>query len=122
MGSVTLAVGILGVLNIGLATVKERAEELALRRSLGATESDIAYLVLAESVLTGLAGALLSTALAVALFHPITALVSEDSGAVSFPVGAAATGIAAGTLAGLLGGITPAIRASRQPLAAVMRA
>lgn len=82
-GSVTLAVGILGilgmlgVLNIGLATVKERAEKLALRRSLDATKGDIAFLVPAESILTGLVGAALSTLLALALFRPVTAFITD---------------------------------------------
>ncbi len=122
VGLIMLLVGVLGVLNIGLATLKERADELALRRSLGATKADVLILVLSESVLIGCAGALLAIAIALAAYHPLVAAAIGHGRSVPFPVDAAVYGIVVGGLAGAAGGIVPAMRAARLPIAAVMRA
>ncbi|WP_213451514.1 ABC transporter permease [Rhizomonospora bruguierae] len=122
VGVITVLVGVMGMLNIGLATIRERAEELALRRSLGATRRDIALLVLFEAVLVGLAGAVSAVAIAAGLFAPLAARLFPADSRPAFPLGAALIGIAVGALAGLLGGLIPAIRAARLPIAAVMRA
>ncbi|NJQ14365.1 ABC transporter permease [Streptomyces bohaiensis] len=103
VGAITLTVGVIGVLDIGLASLRERAEELALRRALGARRSDVAILVLAESVLIGL-------------------LVWGSAGNVGFPRSAGFAGLTAGALAGLAGGAVPALRAAWLPIAMVMRA
>ncbi|MET0594816.1 MAG: ABC transporter permease [Polyangiaceae bacterium] len=57
VGVATLLAGVLGVSNILLITVKERTQELGIRKALGATPSSIVKMVVAESlVLTSLAG------------------------------------------------------------------
>jgi putative ABC transport system permease protein len=57
VGIATLLAGVLGVSNILLITVKERTQELGIRKALGATPSSILRMVVAESlVLTSLAG------------------------------------------------------------------
>ncbi|MFI1196888.1 ABC transporter permease [Micromonospora sp. NPDC020750] len=122
VGLIMLLVGVLGVLNIGLATLKERADELALRRSLGATKGDIMVLVLAESVLIGCVGSLAAVLLAVAMYRPLVAAALSGSTDVPFPLSAAVYGVVVGALAGAAGGLIPALRAARTPIAAVMRA
>ncbi|MEU8079334.1 ABC transporter permease [Catellatospora citrea] len=122
VSAIMLLVGIMAVLNIGLATLKQRAEELALRRSLGATKTDIGILVLAESVMIGLAGSALAVVLSVAAYGPVMALVAPGVPDLGFPTDAALTGIAAGAMAGAVAGLIPAIRAARTPIATVMRA
>ncbi|WP_338320394.1 ABC transporter permease [Streptomyces lonarensis] len=122
VGAITLTVGVIGVLNIGLASLRERAEELALRRALGARRSDVAILVLAESVLIGLLGAATAIAGATGLFHTLVPALWGSAGNVGFPLSAGFAGLAAGALAGLAGGAVPALRAARLPIATVMRA
>ena len=57
VGIATLLAGVLGVSNILLITVKERTQELGIRKALGAAPSSIVRMVVAESlVLTSLAG------------------------------------------------------------------
>lgn len=120
-GLLTLGVGVLGIVNIGLATLGTRAVELSLRRSLGASRLDVAVLVLLDSVIVGLVGALLSLAIAVIAFRP-TMLALIPTNPPGFPLSAAAIAIAAGLLAGVFGGLAPAVRAARLPISAAMRA
>ncbi|NJQ13472.1 ABC transporter permease [Streptomyces bohaiensis] len=122
VGAITLTVGVIGVLNIGLASLRERAEELALRRALGARRLDVAILVLAESVLSGLLGAATAIAGATGLFYALVPALWGSAGNVGFPLSAGVAGLAAGVLAGLAGGAVPALRAARLPIATVMRA
>jgi putative ABC transport system permease protein len=122
VGAVTLLVGVIGILNIGLATLNERAEEFALRRSLGATRRDVAVLVLAESLMIGFLGAAVASGVCWALYVSVIPAVTDGTSAGAFPVQACLVGLAVGSGAGLLGGAVPAFRASRLPIAVVMRA
>ncbi|MGW7406840.1 ABC transporter permease [Streptomyces sp. NPDC054833] len=122
VGAVTLLVGVIGILNIGLATLHERAEEFALRRSLGAAQRDIAVLVLAESVMIGSLGSVIASAICWALYTTVIPGIAEGVGTGAFPLGACLIGLAVGAGAGLLGGAIPAFRAARLPIAVVMRA
>jgi putative ABC transport system permease protein len=122
VGAVTLLVGVIGILNIGLATLNERAEEFALRRSLGATRGDVAVLVLAESVMIGLLGAIVASGVSWALYIAVIPAVTDGMDAGAFPFRACLVALAVGAGAGLLGGAVPALRAARLPIAVVMRA
>lgn len=56
IGAVSLLVGGIGIMNIMYVSVTERIREIGIRRALGATEKDILYQFLAESVLLSLLG------------------------------------------------------------------
>ena len=56
IGAVSLIVGGIGIMNIMYVSVTERIREIGIRRALGATEKDILYQFLAESVLLSLLG------------------------------------------------------------------
>jgi putative ABC transport system permease protein len=56
IGSISLIVGGIGVMNVMLISVAERRSEIGLRRALGAQQSDIQSQFLIESVLLCLAG------------------------------------------------------------------
>jgi putative ABC transport system permease protein len=125
MASLVLLIGVAGVLNVGLATVGERVEEFALRRAVGTPRLLLAGIVLAETMITGLltAGAAIGlTAVALRVGQPILADHFYSMRHIAFPWEAGMAGVLAGVGAGLLGGLVPAIRAARIPIATVMRA
>jgi putative ABC transport system permease protein len=109
IAGISLLVGGIGIMNIMLASVLERIKEIGIRRSLGATRSDIVYQFLFESVAISLLGGLLGVGLgvgsatAIANAAEIPTVVSTWSIVLSF--GVAAT-------VGLIFGIIPARRAA----------
>ncbi|MFT6936325.1 MAG: putative ABC transport system permease protein [Saprospiraceae bacterium] len=109
IAGISLLVGGIGIMNIMLASVLERIKEIGIRRSLGATRSDIVYQFLFESVVISLLGGLLGvflgvgSATAIANAAEIPTVVSTWSIVLSF--GVAAT-------IGLIFGIIPARRAA----------
>ena len=73
IGSISLLVGGIGIMNIMYSSVTERTKEIGIRRAIGATQSDILYQFLTESIILSLFGGLLGlflSALIVLLVHP----------------------------------------------------
>lgn len=62
IGAVSLIVGGIGIMNIMYVSVTERIREIGIRRALGATEKDILYQFLSESVLLSLLGGIMGLA------------------------------------------------------------
>ncbi|WP_299957012.1 ABC transporter permease [uncultured Modestobacter sp.] len=117
-GLVVLFLGGLGVLNIGLVTVRQRIREIGVRRSFGATSARVFSAVVLESVVaTALAG-LAAVALSVAIVRNLP-LEQWLAGGVplvdapGFPVSAAVEGLLAATAVGALAGLVPALIAVR---------
>jgi putative ABC transport system permease protein len=126
MAALVLLIGVAGILNVGLATVGERIEEFALRRAVGTSRLLLAGIVLAETLLTGLLTAAAAIGVGIGGLK-VASLVLAGRGpfageAIAFPWQAGVAGIIAGLAAGVLGGLIPAIRAARIPIATVMRA
>ena len=74
IGAVSLIVGGIGIMNIMYVSVTERIREIGIRRALGATEQDILYQFLVESVLLSLIGGFAGLGLAfgvVILIQPL---------------------------------------------------
>ena len=117
-GAVVLVLGGLGVLNIGLVTVRQRIREIGVRRSFGATSGRIFAAVMLESVCaTALAG-LLAVGAAIVLVRnlPLEQLLNDGipiADLPGFPVAAAVEGMIAATAVGALAGLLPAIIAVR---------
>ena len=65
LGAVALLVGGLGIANVTLLSVRERIGEIGLRRALGASKSNIGNQFLVESVVIGLLGGLIGSAIGV---------------------------------------------------------
>ncbi len=123
IGTLTLGIGGVGVMNIMLVSVDERIREIGLRRALGARRRHIRAQFLAEAlVLTLLGGAVGVVAayllsLAVGSIPLLGPLFEDTSGKtdihliISPPIALASTLIL--VLVGVISGLVPALRASR---------
>jgi len=61
LGLISLVVGGIGIANITIAAVAERTSEIGLKRSIGATQSDILYQFILEATLLSSGAALVAT-------------------------------------------------------------
>lgn len=90
IGSISLVVGGIGIMNIMYATVTERTKEIGVRRAVGATKKDILYQFLSEAAIVSFLGGLLALILAiiiVILIQPIfPAVINIFSVLVSFGI------------------------------------
>jgi putative ABC transport system permease protein len=114
VGIGTLLAGIVGVSNIMLISVKERTQEIGIRKAIGATPAAIVRMIVAESLLItalagylGLAAGIGSISLVNSFLPPMKGMRDPS---VNFEVALGATLliVVAGTLAGLF----PARRAA----------
>lgn len=115
IGSISLLVGGIGIMNIMYATVTERTKEIGIRRAIGATERDILIQFLSESVilsvLGGLAGLLLATIIVfiIRIFFP-----------ASISAVAVLTAIIVSSGIGIFFGVFPARKAAKlSPIEAI---
>ena len=110
LGAVALLVGGVGIANVMVISVLERRSEIGLRRALGATRRHIAEQFLAEALLLSALGGLAGTILGVAA-TAVYALTQHWH--VLIPPQALYGGTGAALAIGALGGLYPAMRASR---------
>ncbi|RPI22402.1 MAG: FtsX-like permease family protein [Acidobacteria bacterium] len=110
IASISLLVGGIGIMNIMLASVLERTNEIGLRRALGARRRDISRQFLVEAISISLTGAVLG----ISLGYGISRLVSSYSGwsTIVTPV-SVILGVGVSASVGLIFGIYPARQASR---------
>jgi putative ABC transport system permease protein len=109
IASISLLVGGIGIMNIMLASVLERTNEIGLRRAIGAKKMDIRMQFMAEAIAISLAGGIIGVALgygisrAVAMFSGWSTIITAGSIGLSFGVS---------SVIGLVFGIYPAVQAS----------
>ncbi|WP_347350316.1 ABC transporter permease [Intrasporangium sp.] len=122
IAALSLLVGTLGILNIGLATLRDRSEEWAIRRALGASRAHVLALVLVESQVVALAAAAVALVSAWFLVPWALGRMSDVSVApVPLPWRAAALGVLASSSAAFIGAVAPALRTSRIALSSLLR-
>ena len=110
IGSISLLVGGVGVMNVMLMTVMERRREIGLRAAIGATPGDIRMMFLIEAIVLALGGGVLGDVLGVGLTWVATLFLPFEF-AVNWGVMILGAGVAASV--GLVFGLYPAIAASR---------
>jgi len=123
IGTLTLGIGGVGVMNIMLVSVDERIREIGLRRALGARKWHIKLQFLAETllimVLGGLLGILVSYVIAAAVGTlPLMGPLFEDTSGkadIHLKISLMTVLLSSGVLllVGVVSGMVPALRASR---------
>jgi putative ABC transport system permease protein len=122
---VALVVGGLGILGVGLASVRERGKDFGLRRALGASKTRVFAGVIVQT--------LLEVLLAAAIAIPLSAIVIEAlarqlvlaslplPSSTGLPLSSAARGLATALVVGLVAGLLPAFRAARASVVQALR-
>lgn len=121
IGICFLLSGIVGICNIMLVIVKERTNEIGIRKAVGALPKSIIRLVLTESViitfLSGLIGLLLGMGLLFLVNIVLASMVDETKTSllteVIFNFPATIFALVVIVISGILAGLFPAIRASK---------
>lgn len=117
LGVIVLLAGGLGIANVTTLSVLERTGEIGLRRALGSTGRQIAGQFVVESIIIGLLGGLIGSALGV--FAVIGVSAVQQWAPVLDPL-VALGGIILGAVIGLGAGGIPARRAARiEPVVAL---
>ncbi|MGE5624293.1 MAG: ABC transporter permease [Bacillota bacterium] len=117
---------IFGAVNTMYNSVTSRAAEIATLRALGFGRSPVLISVLVEGMLLGLVGGVIGGLVAYVLFNGIeTSTMGSNFAQVAFSFRVTPALLLKGAVyalfMGLLGGLLPAIRAVRMPIAASLR-
>jgi putative ABC transport system permease protein len=123
IGTLTLGIGGIGVMNIMLVSVDERIREIGLRRALGARKTHIRLQFLAETLMIMLLGGALGIILSYAIAYTVGTLpmmgplFEDDSGKGDIHLRISIMTITLSTLVlllvGVISGLVPAVRASK---------
>jgi len=117
LGVIALLAGGLGIANVTMLSVMERVGEIGLRRALGSTRKQIAGQFMVESIVIGLLGGLIGSALGV--FAVVVVSVIQQWTPVLDPFVAVGSALL-GAVVGLVAGWYPASKASRiEPISAL---
>jgi putative ABC transport system permease protein len=109
IASISLLVGGIGIMNIMLASVLERTQEIGVRRAVGARRRDIKVQFLVESFSISVVGGVLGIAVGIAIAHGV-ALYADWRTVVTLPSVVLATFVSVAV--GVVSGFYPATRAS----------
>lgn len=117
--AISLLVGGIGIMNIMLATVSERTQEIGIRRALGANQMDITMQFLVETSVLSFVGTMIGLVIGVASPY-FVGLASGMNVKLTFWAPAVAVIVAFGV--GMVFGIYPARQAARlDPIEALRR-
>ncbi|HWX34729.1 MAG TPA: FtsX-like permease family protein [Steroidobacteraceae bacterium] len=122
VGTIMAIAATLGAVNSLYAIVDSRRREVATLRAIGFGSAAVVASILCESILWAVPGALLGCALAWAFFNGLSASPFGYSFQLAVTPSLAVLGIGWALAMGLVGGIFPALRASRVPVTTALRA
>ena len=112
VGTLTLLAGVIGISNIMLIIIRERTQEIGIRRAIGATPVNVVLQIILESmILTTLSG-IIGIIIGVWLIEIVGPYIQHDyfsNPEVKFEVVVKAFAIL--SLSGILAGIIPSVRA-----------
>lgn len=110
IGSISLIVGGIGVMNIMLVSVIERRREIGIRMAIGARQMDILRMFLIESIMLTLFGGFLGVVVGVLTSYLLAIFTHWEFYFYMTPV---VLGFAVSVAVGILSGFYPAYRASK---------
>jgi putative ABC transport system permease protein len=122
VGTIMAIGATLGAVNSLYAIVDSRRRELGTLRAIGFGSSAVVASILCESLLFALPGALLGGALAWVFFNGLSASPFGYNFQLAVTPSLGLIGIAWALAMGLAGGLLPALRAARLPVATALRA
>jgi macrolide transport system ATP-binding/permease protein len=109
ISSISIIVGGIGIMNIMLATVNERVREIGVRRAVGATQKDVLFQFLAESMILSVTGGILGVLFALVIVF----FTSQALGLpIVFSMVLVGISVVASVLTGLVFGLFPARNAA----------
>jgi putative ABC transport system permease protein len=109
IAAISLVVGGIGIANVMLVAVRERTQEIGIRRAIGAKRHDIVAQFLTEATVLSLLGGLLGVAAGLGIAYALPHLAQQRT-IVSYPAAALALGISA--VVGIVAGLGPANQAA----------
>lgn len=110
VAAISLLVGGIGVMNIMFVSITERTKEIGLRKSLGATNSDITTQFLTESILVSMIGGIMGIVLGILLSYGLSSALDIPKGVYWDSV---LLGVLFSVFIGIVFGIYPALKASK---------
>lgn len=110
IGSISLLVGGVGIMNIMYASVTERTKEIGIRRAIGATQKDILLQFLTESVVLSVFGGFMGLALSTGIV-----LIVRPFFPMAIKLTAVLIALGVSSLIGVFFGVFPARRAAHLP-------
>ncbi len=110
IGSISLIVGGIGVMNIMLVSVVERRREIGIRRAIGAKQIDIQLMFLTEAIVLSLLGGILGIIIGILISYLISEFASWSFAIFLLPP---TIGFSVSVLIGVFFGFYPAYQASR---------
>jgi len=117
---------IFAALNTMYSAVSVRTREIATLRAIGFGAGGVIASVLAEALLLSLIGAAVGAAISWLLFNGNTVTIGDSIGSIVFKMQVTPalllTGVVLACSVGFIGGLLPAVRAARLPVATALRA
>ncbi len=120
IGSISLIVAGILVMNVMLVSVTQRTAEIGLLKALGASQTQVQLLFLAEAIILSAVGALLGLLLGQMIISVIQVVYPNFP--VALPAWGLLSALAVSVLTGLVFGVLPARKAARlDPIAALAK-
>jgi len=119
VGSVTLLISGVGIMNIMLVTVTQRTREIGVRKAIGAAKREILFQFLLEAVIISATGAVLGILIAISIPFFIRPIIPEG---LTIPISGVSivAAFAVSCMTGVVFGYLPASRAAKlQPTEAL---
>jgi putative ABC transport system permease protein len=115
IGSISLVVASVSILNVMLMSVTERTKEIGIMKAVGASKKDIMKMFILESLILGIIASFIGGILSLGVVFVITDLILKDISSLLdrdvllYVIG----GIGFGIITSLTGGVYPALKASK---------